>query len=231
MLFQGVSFSLKPGEALIVTGPNGIGKTSLLRILAGLARPEAGTVRLEPEGAGMHFLGSRDGLKSPLTVNEHLEFWERFEGDNMPSSIPAFAGTPSPVQGREKEKRASPLPLAGEGGPRSGPGEGESSASLIKLALSTSGLASRENLAAGLLSSGQRKRLALAKLALLPRPLWILDEPLNALDASFVEALTAQLKAHLAGGGLAVIATHLPVAVPGARMLSLEEYAPKRAAA
>jgi heme exporter protein A len=72
---------------------------------------------------------------------------------------------------------------------------------------------------AGDLSSGQRRRLAFLRLLAMPRPLWLLDEPLNALDAAGREQLTGWVEAHLAAGGIAVIATHFPMELAGAAML------------
>jgi heme exporter protein A len=76
-----------------------------------------------------------------------------------------------------------------------------------------------------LLSAGQRRRVALARLVASPAALWLLDEPLTGLDADAVADLDAALVAHRAGGGLAVLSTHVPVALPGMAMLSLADYA------
>jgi heme exporter protein A len=75
--------------------------------------------------------------------------------------------------------------------------------------------------AARALSAGQRRRAALARVLAAGAPLWLLDEPLNALDAPSQAALRAALGHHLAGGGLVVAATHAPIDVPNARLLEL----------
>jgi heme exporter protein A len=80
-------------------------------------------------------------------------------------------------------------------------------------ALSKLGLAGREDLACRTLSRGQKRRAALARLAVDRRPLWLLDEPFTALDAAAVEVLAALIGAHLEAGGLAVLATHQPVEI------------------
>ncbi len=75
-----VSFGLRGGEALILRGPNGIGKTTLLRTVAGLQPPLAGRMELPPEGAA--YAGHADGLKATLTVTENLSFWARIYGQS-----------------------------------------------------------------------------------------------------------------------------------------------------
>lgn len=88
-LFRGLSLELDGGELALLVGPNGSGKTSLLRVLAGLAPCAAGEVawngvaitRLPPESRGdIQFRGHLDGLKKELTVEENLTFWARMRG-------------------------------------------------------------------------------------------------------------------------------------------------------
>jgi heme exporter protein A len=107
LIFTGLSFELKAGEALVVKGRNGAGKSSLLAVLAGLLRPEAGQVSLDrdPEavpGEAMNFVGHRDGLKAALTAEENLAFAQAVLGvaDRRPHAalealgIGALAGFP-----------------------------------------------------------------------------------------------------------------------------------------
>jgi heme exporter protein A len=98
---------------------------------------------------------------------------------------------------------------------------GESSRAAQRAALAGVGLAHVIDFPAQLLSAGQRRRVALARLFIADRPLWLLDEPTTALDAGAQEACVAILRAHLRGGGVIVAATHAPLALEGAQELRL----------
>ncbi len=88
LLFKGLSFDLKPGEALQVVGPNGTGKSSLLRILAGLLRPYAGTVT---GNRGAALLDERLPLDGDLPLGRALAFWSRIDrGGYGPAQIAAL---------------------------------------------------------------------------------------------------------------------------------------------
>jgi heme exporter protein A len=95
------------------------------------------------------------------------------------------------------------------------------SVGLVDRALALFGLAALADIPAGLLSAGQRRRLALARLLVVPRPLWLLDEPTAALDAEATTTLVESIDAHVEEGGLAVVATHLPLGLTGAQELRL----------
>ena len=85
-VFSGLDFEASSGEVLAVVGPNGSGKTSLLRLIAGLLVPAGGSVGLEGGEAELtlpeqsHYLGHRDALKPALSVAENLSFWRDFLG-------------------------------------------------------------------------------------------------------------------------------------------------------
>jgi heme exporter protein A len=188
-LFADISFDLAPGQCLHVAGDNGAGKTSLLRILAGLLAPAGGQVlwrgrelaRAREEFASdLAFVGHLNGIKDDLTVLENVQ-------------------------------------LAGA---VRGSGQGQDAA---REALRAMGLEDYAQLLARHLSQGQKRRVALARLCTRPAaPLWILDEPFNALDAGSVAGLRALIEARLAAGGIVVLTAHQPVELPaGARRLEL----------
>jgi heme exporter protein A len=195
VLFSDVSFSLAAGGALALVGPNGVGKTSLLRILGGLLRAERGAVRLLPAD-GEHdlpqrgvFVSSRDPLKAAMSVSELLASWRAV--------------------------------VFGEG---AGP---------VAAALAAFDLTPLADVPCAYLSSGQRRRVSLARLMLAPagqRPLWLLDEPTNALDAHARRRLAEVVARHRAGGGLVVAATHDPLDWPGLMTLDLGRFRPMMAA-
>ncbi|MEX0752222.1 MAG: heme ABC exporter ATP-binding protein CcmA [Xanthobacteraceae bacterium] len=185
-VFTGVDFSLADGEALIVTGRNGSGKSSLLRLIAGLLRPAAGRIVLEggdPEltlSEQAHYLGHQDPLKAALTVRENLQFWSDYLG-------PAGAGR--------------------------------------EAALAAAGLANLADVPAAYLSTGQRRRLSLARLVSIGRPIWLLDEPTAALDSAGQARLAELMRGHLAQGGLIIAAAHGAIGLSDAKQLSLGEAA------
>jgi|SRR5579859_891908 len=189
-VFAGVSFSVASGESLTIRGRNGAGKSSLLRMMAGLVRVAGGQLSLEggdPEltlGEQAHYLGHLDALKPSLSVEENLRFWSAFLGA-------AAADLDEPLR--------------------------------------AVGLDSLSNLPAAYLSAGQRRRLSIARLLTVKRPLWLLDEPTSTLDAAAQVRLGEIMQAHLAGGGIILAATHGPLQLDGARELNLDGVSAPRA--
>ncbi len=174
LVLRGLSFTVPPGGALLLLGANGSGKSTLLRVLAGLKRPDAGSVLWMGEAeAPVAYLGHQDAVKLGLTALENLRFAAQ----------------------------------TGRGTPRD--------------ALATLDLLALADLPARLLSAGQKRRLALARLVLSPAAVWLLDEPTLGLDTAAVDRLGVVLAAHRAGGGVVVTATHLPLPLPGAAELRL----------
>ena len=171
LLFEDLSLEARAGTPLVVTGPNGTGKSSLLRILAGLLAATSGTVRLEGEedahlAEKVHYLGHEDAVKPALTVNANLSFWRVVLGE---------------------------------------------SGLAVPDALDEVGLGGLGRLHAGVLSAGQKRRLAMARLLVSKRPVWILDEPTTALDVSAQARFAGFARAHLAEGGILIAATHAPL--------------------
>jgi len=181
-VFAGLSFTLPGGEALVVTGRNGAGKSSLLRVIAGLVRAASGRLQLEGGGAEAtigeqaHYIGHQDAVKPSLTVHENLKFWTQY---------------------------------LGAGG------------AAIEAALEAVDLAPLTELPAAYLSAGQRRRLSIARLIAVERPLWLLDEPTSALDVPSQNRLAGLMRRHLAGGGMIVAAAHGPIGLERARELRM----------
>ena len=91
----------------------------------------------------------------------------------------------------------------------------------LEAALDAFDLAALADIPAGYLSAGQKRRLALARLGVAQRPVWLLDEPTVSLDTASVALLVKAIAQHVAGGGLAVIATHVPMALERVREIRL----------
>ena len=118
-VFAGLSFEVAAGEALIILGRNGAGKTSLLRLIAGLLRPAGGQIVLHggdrertlPEQS--HYLGHQDAVKPALSVRENLEFWTRYfgGGDIAPAleevGLAAIADLPAAYLSTGQRRRLS----------------------------------------------------------------------------------------------------------------------------
>jgi len=173
-VFSRLDFEATSGEVVAVVGRNGSGKTSLLRLIAGLLVPAGGTIVLEGGNPEMtlpeqcHYLGHRDALKPALTVAENLSFWADFLGGERADAAESLAAV---------------------------------------------GLDHATHLPAGFLSAGQRRRLSLARLLTVRRPVWLLDEPTNALDVAGQDMFGSLMQQHLARGGMIIAATHGPLGV------------------
>lgn len=172
VLFRGLSLRLTSGQALQVAGSNGIGKSSLLRILAGLAPAFAGSI--ESTGT-VGLIDERPALDPHLPLGRALAFWQAIDGaaDNAAGRL---------------------------------------------------GLSDLLDVPVRYLSTGQRKRAAMARLIGQAAPVWLLDEPLNGLDTAAVALVETIAGEHCAAGGLCVVASHQPFALPGMARLDLAGY-------
>ena len=183
LLISDLNFEISAGEAVSLYGENGVGKTTLLRTLAGFNAPDGGEIRFSRDGEPLeadeartqyvHFLGHHDALSPARTVAEELAFQASYLGGDADAAIVPL--------------RLKPL-----------------------LDLETRHL-----------SAGQKRRLSCARLLMVPRALWLLDEPMAPLDTAHRALLGGLMQAHLAGGGMIVAAVHdaLPFAT---RTLRLE---------
>lgn len=178
-VFAGLDFELKAGHALALYGANGSGKTSLLRIMAGLLPRVAGSLSPAPSPQNLHYLGHMDGLKPLLSVAETLTMMAGFYAVTRYQSDDC---------------------------------------------LTLLGLKGRDSQRVGDLSAGQKRRLSLARLVMAPRALWLLDEPLTALDASGRALIGELAAAHLAANGMIIAASHEALDF-ASHSLSLDEYA------
>jgi heme exporter protein A len=174
-LFADVSFELKAGQALHLEGDNGVGKTSLLRIVCGLSPADAGEVcwhdkTIQHNAAAfrsaLFYLGHGLSLKEELTALENLM-------------------SDAAVSGRTLSEAQA------------------------LVALARMGLRGREHL----MSQGQKRRTALARLLASQAPLWVLDEPFVALDVKAVDGLRGLLAEHVTNGGMVLFTSHQPVAL------------------
>ncbi|CAK9885501.1 MAG: Cytochrome c biogenesis ATP-binding export protein CcmA [Candidatus Erwinia impunctatus] len=188
VLFNMLTVTIKPGEIVQIAGENGAGKTSLLRILAGLSKGEHGEVRwngqsIEHDRQRFHteliYLGHQSGIKTVLTAAENLHFYHP-----------------------------------------------HATFSDVMLALDKVGLMGYEESVVATLSAGQQRRVALARLCLTQARLWILDEPLTALDQSRVAALMMHFQTHLAGQGMVLLTTHQALPLPDTRVRQLSLTSP-----
>ena len=185
-LFSHLSFALKPGGLLHVTGVNGSGKTTLLRTLCGLTRPQTGEIRwngtaIRKLGDDYHaqlaYVGHTNGIQGDLTPAENLKVAINLSGVADGAEIPAT--------------------------------------------LKRLGLGVYHRFPAKILSQGQKRRLALARLIVERKPLWILDEPLSGLDVDSVSLMTTILMEHLAQGGLIIITSHQDIDIQTKTVLQI----------
>jgi len=187
-VLRGVSLEVHPGELMHVSGPNGTGKTTLLRVVSGLLRPEKGSIAWQGRSiaataaeyqSALAYASHEPALKSDLTALENLRF----------------------TVGLKRRVTAAEL----------------------RSSLERTGVANCADLPARVLSAGQRRRVAMARVLAFQADLWLLDEPYTNLDASGSSLLSALLAEHVGQGGVALVVAHhdLNVAVQ-TRQLELQ---------
>lgn len=191
-LFKDLDFDLSVGQAQHITGANGAGKTSLLRIVAGLSEADAGSVRWnereidDPDSnyfLTLSFLGHRPALKAALTPIENLVSHASLHQPGATRAVTRLRAV---------------------------------------AALAQMEIGGRQDRAVSYLSAGQRQRVALARVAMMRDRLWLLDEPATALDQQGIALLEKMLGSHLAGGGMLVFTSHQPLSFSGAIPHSLD---------
>ncbi len=176
LLWRGYAAMLAPGDALHVTGTNGIGKSSLLRMVAGLLPAYAGTIQAS---GPMALVDEALALDRDQPLARALTFWARLDGGDAQSVASALE--------RLAIRHLADVPVR-------------------------------------ILSTGQKKRAALARVLAAQAPLWLLDEPGNGLDRDGVALLEALIAAHRASGGAVLVASHLPLAMAGCTTHDLADY-------
>ncbi len=193
-LFADLTIALPPGSVTWLRGRNGRGKTSLLRLLAGLSTPASGRIRvagrcLQDAGPAWRrqlvYIGHQNALKDDLSVTEALRFLAQLH------ALP------------HEETQ-------------------------LHHALQCMGIANRRHAPVRTLSQGQRRRVALARLALhTGSPLWLLDEPYDALDVDGIAALNDVIGAHASRGGCVLLTSHqaLTLKSPVPTVLDLDSAA------
>lgn len=177
LVFSNLSFTVKAGECAELRGLNGSGKSSLLRVLAGLVPLSSGHVTFNSSAefkTALHFIAHQDAIKNAMTVAENLQFWcDVLGGSSIAKALDAFR------------------------------------------------LDALRHETAQLLSAGQRRRLSLSRLFLSPRPIWLLDEPMTALDQATQTLLREHIWAHLKTNGIVIVATHGDLGFTPNRVITL----------
>ena len=194
-LFGDVSATCSAGDIVQVAGPNGCGKTTLLRMIAGLLQPTLGQVSYAGHAvsslafkSSLLYLGHHVGVKLTMTPIENLSWYMA-------------------LNGRKNARKSSPI-----------------SHSELKGALDRVGLLQYLDTPCYSLSAGQQRRVALARLYLSDAPIWVLDEPFTAIDKQGVAELESRIEQHASSGGVVLLTTHQRWNAQKIQVLDLEQY-------
>lgn len=198
-LFEGLSANLRGGEILQVSGPNGSGKTTLLHILATLKSPSQGQILWRGETT----------QRNPSYLAE-LTFIGHQPGVKLALSARENLSWYARLYNARLYNSAT---------------QHNSASSLsIDQALDKVGLKARKDLPCSTYSAGQLRRVALASLYLRDATLWLLDEPLTALDSEGISELEALFSAHLSDGGMIIFSSHQTLSLAQVGNLALADY-------
>ncbi|MFH1807059.1 MAG: heme ABC exporter ATP-binding protein CcmA [Pseudomonadota bacterium] len=191
MVFARLAFAAGPGDAIMLRGRNGAGKSSLLRVMAGLLPPLRGQILWQDEDiaddmaahrARLQYLGHQDAVKPVLTVRDNLRLWAELRG----------------IRDVDSE---------------------------IDRALHALGILHLANTTGRFLSSGQKRRTALARILIGPAQLWLLDEPTVGLDRESSAGLAGLIEKFRGDGGTVIYSTHIDLDIAGPQLLDLDEFA------
>ena len=187
-ILSDINFSANKSEIIVITGPNGIGKSTLLKTILGFLPIQRGTITIndrdyteDPESRKekLNFVGHKNALNENFTIFENLRYWQNFFSSRKMdiSRMMDFWDLPN-----------------------------------IKLSTC---------------SEGQKKKVALARLSIIGRQIWLLDEPANNLDLSGQKKLVKIVKEHQINGGISIISTHSPNLFKTKTVIELSTFVPK----
>ncbi len=195
LLINDLSFSLDAGGVVQVLGPNGCGKTTLLRIACGIGLSDDGNVLWRDQDTlrfreqfhqELLYIGHKPGINAALTPLENLLIHTKLNDSMGQADV-----------------------------------ETDTSQAIIAV-LDELGIAEKATITCNKLSAGQQRRVALARLKLQKATLWVLDEPLTSLDKAGHQWVSNAMDTHLASGGAMVFTTHTPLALSTATVQLLD---------
>ena len=188
-ILSDVNFVANKSKIIVITGPNGIGKSTLLKTILGFLPIQRGSITIndknyteDPESRKekLNFVGHKNALNENLTIFENLRYWQNFFSSEKTDiyTLMDFWGLPN-----------------------------------IKLSTC---------------SEGQKKKTALARLSIIGRDIWLLDEPASNLDLLGQKKLVQIVKEHQIKGGISIISTHNPDLFKSKNVIELSNFAPKK---
>jgi len=196
LLFEDVSHDFNPGTITQIAGHNGVGKTTLMKMIVGIIAPLSGSITWQNSDGktanileSLLYLGHAPAVKASLTPLENIRWYFGING----------------CKGSHTDKLSDDA---------------------FKSALDHVGLTGYEDIPCYQMSAGQQRRVALARLYLSSAPLWILDEPLTAIDVHGAIALQRKMATHALRGGIVIVTTHQPLAIENINIFNLSDFVP-----